>query len=85
MPHFYLSKDLNQNFEHEVHKESCLFLPNKTENIALGKFKSPKEAFKSGKKIIDKINGCYWCCKEIHTYRIPFYFELKKSQAAILE
>lgn len=54
MTKYYLTNDLNQNFEQEIHKEICLFVPNKVGKTSLGKFKSPIDTLESGKKILIK-------------------------------
>lgn len=72
MPDYYLSKELSQNFEHEIHKEDCLYLPNVKSGKHIGFFKNSQEALNEATKNTQYINGCYWCCKSIHHGRIPF-------------
>lgn len=72
MPNFYLSKELSQHFEHEIHKDDCLYLPDEKSRNLIGNFNTSQEAFDAISKSTQHVNGCYWCCNSIHHGRIPF-------------
>lgn len=67
MQKFFLTISLNHNFEQEIHKESCLYKPELSETIYLGSFKNQRLTLEESKKFGKKTNGCFWCCKEIHS------------------
>ncbi|WP_339610375.1 hypothetical protein [uncultured Planktosalinus sp.] len=72
MPDYYLSKELSQNFEFEIHKDDCLYLPDEKSRKHIGFFNNSQEALNEATKTSQYTNGCYWCCKSIHNGRIPF-------------
>lgn len=66
MRKYYLTVNLNQNFEQVVHDEFCLYLPDESESVYLGIFDDCKIALFESRKIGKKTNGCFWCCRNIH-------------------
>jgi hypothetical protein len=74
MRKFYLTKNLNKDFEQIVHEDSCLYLPDESDTINLGLFEECKDALRESKKIAQKTNGCFWCCRQIHNYQEDYPF-----------
>lgn len=64
---YYVNKNKQINGDHEVHTESCSFLPISEHRIYLGGFSNCKDAVNEAKKHYAKSNGCYYCCRECHT------------------
>lgn len=55
----------NPNFNNEVHKEGCTWMPNNP--AYLGYFNNGKEAVSYAKTIgYDRADGCAVCCSEAH-------------------
>ena len=67
MDHYYVNKNAQSNGDHEVHKESCDYLPNSENRIYLGYYSNCREAVKKAKEYFDQVNGCYYCSYECHT------------------
>lgn len=68
MPRYYVSKNVQSNGAHEVHRKGCSFLPAAENRIYLGEFSNCKEAIKKAKKNFNNVNGCYFCCRECHYF-----------------
>ena len=66
--HYYVNKVTtgNPNFNHEVHKSSCYYLPSETNRIYLGYFSSCSDAIKAAKAYFSNVDGCAICCPECH-------------------
>lgn len=65
---FYL---LNKNSQiatgdHKIHTSDCPMKPNKNNTIELGEFYNVKVAQCEAKKYFFNVDGCKFCCKEIH-------------------
>ena len=67
MNNYYVNKNCQKGGEHEVHKQSCLYLPKPENRIYLGVFNNCRDAIKEAKKHYSNIDGCFYCCKECHT------------------
>jgi len=67
MYHYYVHTLVDENGDHEVHKEGCDKMPNIENRTYLGIFSSCREAVKKAKEIYPRSNGCYWCSRECHT------------------
>lgn len=66
MEDYYVNKNTQKTGEHEIHIGSCYRLPNTMNRIYLGNLESSKEALKNAGKYYYDIDGCYYCCPEIH-------------------
>ena len=67
MPKYYVNKNAQANGDHEVHEQSCSFLPKPENRIYLGVFNNCKEAVKRAKMYYTQVNGCYYCSNDCHT------------------
>ena len=63
---YYLNKNSQSTGEHEIHKETCYRRPDAMNEIFLGYFYNASDAKKEAKRYFDNIDGCYYCCLEIH-------------------
>ena len=63
---YYVNKNAQPTSEHEVHKSTCSWLPDAENRIYLGDFVSSAEALKAARKFYSDVDGCYYCCPEIH-------------------
>lgn len=63
---YYVNKNAQPTGEHEVHKSTCSWLPDAENRIYLGDFVSSTEALKAARKFYSDVDGCYYCCPEIH-------------------
>jgi hypothetical protein len=68
MYNYYLNKNPQNNGDHEVHKESCYWLPSSTNRIFIGVFSNGIAAVRHAKAMYPtaKIDGCVHCCNEAH-------------------
>ncbi len=64
MKKYYLDRTSRINGSNAVHSEDCPFLPGKEQRIALGMFKTCKDALKTARIISLNADGCYFCQKE---------------------
>lgn len=64
---YYVNKNAQPTGEHEVHKSNCSWLPDAENRICLGDFDKATDALKEARKYYSKVDGCYYCCPEIHT------------------
>jgi hypothetical protein len=67
MPNYYVNKNAQANGDHEVHTESCAYLPAVTNRIYLGYFSNCAEAVREARKYYSQVNGCYYCSLPCHT------------------
>lgn len=67
MKKYYVNKKVQDNGDHEVHKEGCYWLPKFENRKYLGEFNNCKDAVKEAKKEYDQVNGCKHCSNECHT------------------
>jgi hypothetical protein len=65
MAGYYVNNNPQRNGDHEVHQDSCSFLPR--DNTYLGNFNSCNAALAEAKKIHAKSNGCAFCSPDCHT------------------
>lgn len=66
--HYYVNKltTENPNYNHEVHKESCSYLPSVLNREYLGYFSSCKDAIAKAEEKYINVDGCAFCCPECH-------------------
>ena len=67
MKKYYVNKNAQSNGDHEVHDESCTYLPSSDNRKYLGEFSSCKAAVTEAKKTYSKSNGCRTCSIDCHT------------------
>lgn len=69
MGKFYVNKNvqIGHGNNHEVHRESCFYLPKPENRIYLGDFLSSSSALAKAKEYYPySADGCVHCCPEIH-------------------
>jgi len=59
---YYVNKNAQDSGEHEVHKESCEYLPTEDNLLFLGDFPTCAEALREARKHYPNVDGCYYCC-----------------------
>ncbi len=64
---YYVNKKTQSNGDHEVHKESCFYLPSPLNRIDLGEHLTCSSAVVKAKTYHQKSNGCFYCSKDCHT------------------
>lgn len=64
---YYVNKNAQTNGDHEVHKESCSYLPTVSNRIHLGYFFNCQDAVQEARKYYNQVNGCYYCSNACHT------------------
>jgi hypothetical protein len=67
MKKYYVNDNAQNNGDHEVHKEGCIYLPEIISKTYLGKFYSCENAVKEAKKTYSTADGCKTCSEECHT------------------
>ncbi|MGB3467343.1 MAG: hypothetical protein WBA74_18815 [Cyclobacteriaceae bacterium] len=67
MKTYYVNKNTQSNGDHEVHEESCRFLPHVANRLFLGEFANCRGALVAAKRHYDQVDGCSICSKECHT------------------
>jgi hypothetical protein len=67
MHKYYVNKNAQNNGDHEVHEETCSFLPHVNNRIYLGVYKDCSQAVKAATKHNRKVNSCYYYCNPCHT------------------
>lgn len=65
MPRYYVNREQQRNGDHEVHVESCAFLPSNRQD--LGIHPTCREAVLEAKRYYSQSNGCYYCSSPCHT------------------
>lgn len=67
MKRYYVNTKAQSNGDHEVHEQSCSFLPTIGHREYLGEFSSCAPAVKEAKKTYPTADGCYFCSNSCHT------------------
>jgi hypothetical protein len=67
MASYYVNKNPQPNFDHEVHKSACSYLPAAENRKYLGEFSSCQPAVEKAKTFYAQSDGCAFCCPECHT------------------
>jgi hypothetical protein len=66
---YYLNKNeqIGYRYNHEVHKEGCLWMPSPENRIYLGEFSNSYAALEYAKRYYyANSDGCCHCCPEIN-------------------
>lgn len=64
---YYVNKNAQYNGDHEVHEQTCSFLPGESNRIYLGEFSSCRPAVAEARKHYRQVNGCFYCSRACHT------------------
>lgn len=67
MKKYYVNNKAQDNGDHEVHSEDCLWLSLAISSKYLGQYNSCSSAVREAKKTYPRANGCKTCSKECHT------------------
>lgn len=65
---YYFNENTDKNGNHEVHKESCSYLPDVANRKLIGLADDCKEAIKKAKQEhpLKSFDGCYYCSYQCH-------------------
>jgi hypothetical protein len=63
---YYVNKNVQSNGDHEVHTQSCSWLPEVDNRIFLGEFDNCKVAVLKAKDYYTQVDGCYHCSNDCH-------------------
>lgn len=68
MKHYYFYNYTDNKGNHEVHAESCSYLPVPANRTYIGYFSDCKEAIKKAKTDYPSrgFDGCFWCSRDCH-------------------
>jgi hypothetical protein len=64
---YYVNKVRHMNGDHEVHEETCNFMPNTDNRKYLGDFSSCRSAVIEARKTYITANGCKTCSPSCYT------------------
>jgi hypothetical protein len=64
---YYVNKRAQSNGDHEVHEETCRYLPITENRMYLGGFSNCDDAVREAKKSYSTANGCLTCSPNCHT------------------
>lgn len=67
MAYYSVNDRAQLNGDHEVHHQSCSFLPQASNRTYLGDYASCPPAVTEAKTIYRQSNGCYYCSNPCHT------------------
>lgn len=65
MASYYVNNRAQTNGDHEVHAQSCSYLPS--ERTYLGEHATCSTAVSAARVHYTQVNGCYWCSRTCHT------------------
>lgn len=67
MPRYYVNDNAQANGDHEVHVETCQWLPEPGNRAYLGIFDACRPAVAKARERHRRVNGCFYCCRPCHT------------------
>lgn len=67
MAKYLVNKKAQPTGEHEVHTDTCSFLPDRENRLALGDFASCQEAVRAARQHYNNVDGCKHCSWMCHT------------------
>lgn len=67
MSRYYVNQNAQTGGDHEVHVETCSYLPDRENRIYLGDYTRCEPAVTEARKHYDQVNGCYFCSNPCHT------------------
>lgn len=68
MYRYFVNTNAQANGDHEVHKDTCLFLPAPANRKDLGYCSSDEEALRKARQYYTSADGCAYCCPRIHRH-----------------
>lgn len=65
---YYFNNTTDTNGNHEVHVETCSWLPSSLNRTYIGNFSNCSDAIRQAKNDYPyrTFDGCYWCCRANH-------------------
>ncbi|HEV7227739.1 hypothetical protein [Brevundimonas sp.] len=66
MPSYYANTNPQANGDHEVHTDSCRYLPSPQNRDPLGYHLTCQLAVAEARRRYRRADGCYWCCTACH-------------------
>lgn len=67
MDYYFVNRQAQANGDHEVHKQTCAYLPSPLNQLALGFHANCHSAVQAARAYYWQSNGCYWCSQQCHT------------------
>ena len=67
MATYYVNRQKQQNGDHEVHTQTCRFLPLPANRHPLGEHAGCRSAVIAARAVYPQSNGCIHCSTECHT------------------
>jgi len=67
MPRYYVNRRAQDSGEHEVHQQSCRYLPTLLNRRYLGSFRNCHAALEKARTLYRKVDGCYFCSRDCNT------------------
>ena len=64
---YYVNKNTQNSGDHEVHEQTCSFLPGESSRTYLGDFSSCQPAVAEARNHYRQVNGCFFCSRACHT------------------
>ena len=64
---YYVNRNTDGQVIHEVHRESCDYLPQLANREFLGYHNNSHDAVAKAKQKYPTADGCWFCCPESHT------------------
>ncbi len=64
---YYVNKQAQPNGDHEVHEQTCSWLPSAANRLYLGEYPSCFAAVSEAKRYYTRVNGCKHCSKPCHS------------------
>lgn len=67
--HYYYNKNIDRRGNHEVHIETCAYLPDRNNRVYIGYESNCRAAIQRAIRETGQSNfdGCFYCCRECHT------------------
>ncbi|MGL4410526.1 MAG: hypothetical protein ACRCTF_00065 [Bacteroidales bacterium] len=66
MDYYCVNINVQSTGEHEVHTNSCRFLPDFSFREGLGVFSNCSDAIEKAKEYYSNVDGCSYCCPACH-------------------
>lgn len=64
---YYVNKNAQPNGDHEVHTETCRFVPATQNRLDLGIHTGCQSAVAAARRHYSRVNGCVHCANACHT------------------
>lgn len=68
MDWYYFNDNTDEHGNHEVHKDTCSYLPSSLNRTLIGYYSDCASAINAAKMKYPykSFDGCYFCCRECH-------------------